>query len=324
MTGQDPGTTGQDAGMTGQDAGIRWLVTGAGGMLGRDLVAVLTARPGRRVTAADRARLDLTDPAAVRAAVAGHHLVVNAAGWTDVDAAETREAAATAVNGDGVANLARACAESGARLLHVSTDYVFAGDATHPYPEDAPTAPINAYGRSKLAGELAVTRLLPDAGYLVRTAWLYGRHGPNFVATMLRLAAEREHLDVVDDQLGQPTWSYALAEHLVDLGEAAQHGRAPAGVYHGTATGQTSWYGLAREVFARAGLDPDRIRRTTSDRFPRPARRPGYSVLGHAGWARAGLPPMADWRSLLAEALRPPAPPAVAESRGGGGSLVAG
>lgn len=283
----------------------RWLVTGAGGMLGRDLLAVLANRPGGQVTAATRADLDLTDPAAVRAAVAGHDIVVNAAGWTDVDAAETHEAEATAVNGDGVAHLARACAAHGARLLHVSTDYVFAGDATTPYPEDATPAPINAYGRSKLAGERAVRRLLPQTGYVVRTAWLYGAHGPNFVTTMLRLAAQRRYVEVVDDQHGQPTWSYALAERLVELGGRALHGAAAAGIYHGTAAGQTTWYGLAREVFRLAGLDPARVRPTTSDRFPRPARRPGFSVLGHAGWRRAGLPSLPDWRSQLAAALQP-------------------
>ncbi|MEO3746897.1 dTDP-4-dehydrorhamnose reductase [Plantactinospora sp. B5E13] len=286
----------------------RWLVTGAGGLLGRDVAAVLAGRDGAEVTAATRADLDVTDPVAVRSAVDGHDVVLNAAAWTDVDGAESREADATAVNGDGVAHLARACAETGARLIHVSTDYVFAGDATRPYPEDAPTAPVNAYGRSKLAGERAVFRLLPRTGYVVRTAWLYGAHGPNFVRTMLRLAAERPHLDVVDDQHGQPTWSYALAERLVELAEAAGRGDAPAGAYHGTATGQTTWYGLAREVFRWAGLDPERVRPTTSDRFPRPARRPGYSVLGHAGWARAGLPPLPHWRDQLAAALRPGGP----------------
>lgn len=281
----------------------RWLVTGAGGMLGHDLVAVLTAR-GDRFTAAARADLDVTDARAVDAAVAGHDVVINAAGWTDVDGAETDEAAATAVNGTGVAHLARSCARVGARLLHVSTDYVFAGDAVRPYPEDSPTAPVNAYGRSKLAGEQAVARLLPQHGYLVRTAWLYGTRGRNFVNTMLRLADQREHLEVVDDQLGQPTWSYPLARRLVELGAAARAGRAPAGAYHATCSGQTTWYGLAREIFARTGLDPDRVRPTTSDRFPRPARRPTYSVLGHARWAAAGLPPMPHWRVALSQALR--------------------
>ncbi|GAA1750854.1 dTDP-4-dehydrorhamnose reductase [Luedemannella helvata] len=280
----------------------RWLVTGAGGMLGQDLLAVLKDTASS-VTALARTDLDITDPAAVRAAVTDHDVVVNAAAWTDVDGAETAEAAATAVNGVGVGHLADACASAGARLLHVSTDYVFAGDGTSPYAEDAPTAPVNAYGRSKLVGERAVLTLAPDVGYVVRTAWLYGAGGRNFVTTMLRLAAERDTLDVVDDQRGQPTWSRALAQQLVALGGAALAGSAPAGVYHGTASGETTWYGLAREVFARRGLDPDRIRPTTSAAYVRPAPRPAYSVLGHARWAAAGLPPLPDWRTSLATFL---------------------
>jgi dTDP-4-dehydrorhamnose reductase len=276
----------------------RWLVTGAAGMLGRDLVEVLTIE-GAQVTAAARADLDITDKAAVKAAVDGHDVVVNAAAWTDVDGAERDEAAATAVNGSGAGNVAAACAAAGSVLLQVSTDYVFAGDADTPYREDAPTAPINAYGRSKLAGERAVLARLPATGYVVRSAWLYGAHGPNFVATMLRLAGEREYLDVVDDQHGQPTWSRALAAQLLRLGEAARAGAAPPGIYHGTASGVTTWYGLATAVFAEAGLDPDRIRRTTSDRFVRPARRPAYSVLGHDRWKAAGLVPLPDWRDML-------------------------
>lgn len=281
----------------------RWLVTGAGGMLGRDLTDVLGAAPGAAVTALTRAELDITDPAAVDAAVAGHDVVVNAAGWTDVDGAESDEAAATRVNGGGARLLARSCAGGGAVLLQVSTDYVFAGDAGRPYAEDSPTAPLNAYGRSKLAGEQAVLELLPERGYVVRTAWMYGAHGRNFVSTMLALARQRDTLDVVDDQLGQPTWARSLALQLAALGGAALAGRAPAGVYHGTAGGEVTWYGLARAAFALSGLDPDRVQPTTSDRFVRPARRPSYSVLGHDRWSRAGLDPMQDWRTALAEAL---------------------
>ncbi|MCZ7422829.1 MULTISPECIES: dTDP-4-dehydrorhamnose reductase [unclassified Micromonospora] len=288
---------------------MRFLVTGAGGMLGRDLVDVVEARPEHQVTPATRADLDITDPAAVHAAVAGHDVVVNTAAWTDVDGAETHESSATAVNGDAVAHLATACAAHGTRLLHLSTDYVFDGTATTPYPEDAPTAPLNAYGRGKLIGEQAVTRLLPDTGYVVRTAWLYGAHGRNFVTTMLDLADRRGTLDVVDDQRGQPTWSHALARHLVALAEAAHAGRAAPGIYHGTCSGETTWYGLARAVFARHGLDPDRIRPTTSARFVRPAPRPTYSVLGHGRWAEAGLPPLPDWHATLADAFAPAAPP---------------
>ncbi|NLU78329.1 dTDP-4-dehydrorhamnose reductase [Micromonospora sp. HNM0581] len=288
---------------------MRFLVTGAGGMLGRDLVDVLAARPEHQVTAATRAKLDITDRAAVYSAVAGHDVVLNTAAWTDVDGAEAHESAATTVNGHAVVHLADACAAHGARLLQLSTDYVFDGTATTPYREDGPTAPLNAYGRGKLLGEQAVTRLLPDTGYVVRTAWLYGAHGRNFVSTMLDLAGRRDTLDVVDDQHGQPTWSYALARHLVALAEAARAGRAAPGIYHGTCAGETTWYGLARAVFTRHGLDPDRIRPTTSARFVRPAPRPTYSVLGHGRWVEAGLPPLADWHATLVDAFTPTDPP---------------
>lgn len=285
----------------------RWLVTGAGGMLGRDMVAVLTSTPAAHLSALTRADLDITRPDAVRAAVEGHDIVVNLAAWTDVDGAEADEVSATAVNGHAVAHLAGACAATGAVLLHVSTDYVFSGDAATPYGEEAPTAPVNAYGRSKLVGEIAVREDLPHTGYVVRTAWLYGEHGRNFVATMLHLAEVREHVDVVDDQVGQPTWSYALAVRLRELGTAALAGTAPAGVYHGTASGQTTWFGLARAIFGASGLDPSRVRPTTSDRFPRPAPRPRYSVLGHDRWRVAGLAPMTEWEVALADALQRPA-----------------
>ena len=279
---------------------MRWLVTGAGGMLGRDLCAVLAEAGEADVVPATRAALDITDPAAVRAAVAGVDVVVNAAGWTDVDGAEAAEEAATAVNGHAVGELARACAAAGARLFHISTDYVFDGAATVPYPEDGAPAPVNAYGRGKLAGERGA---LAAGGYVVRTAWLYGAHGRNFVSTMLRLGGERETVEVVADQEGPPTWSYALAAQVVALAGAAAAGRAAPRIYHGTAGGQTSWYGLARAVFAEAGLDPARVRPTTSDRFPRPARRPTYSVLGHEGWSATGVPPLPGWRAMLTSAM---------------------
>jgi len=281
---------------------LSWLITGAGGMLGRDLAAAL-AGSGDPVTPAGRADLDVTDPDAVAKAVAGHDIVLNTAAWTNVDGAESDEDGATAVNGTGAANLAAVCADSGAVLIQVSTDYVFHGRDGAPYREDAPTDPVNAYGRSKLVGERAA---LAAGQYVVRTAWLYGEHGPNFVATILRLAAQRDTLTVVNDQRGQPTWSAALAGRLVELGRAARAGQAPAGVYHGTANGETTWYGLAREAFRLAGLDPDRITPTTTDKFPRPAPRPAYSVLGHDRWADTGLPVLPDWPAQLAEAMSRP------------------
>lgn len=273
----------------------RWLVTGAGGMLGRDLVEVL----GARVTAPDRSGLDITDTDRVSEAVQGHDVVINTAAWTDVDGSETHEDEALAVNGDAVVGLAAACERAGAVLIQLSTDYVFDGNATEPYPEDAPTDPINAYGRTKLAGEQAV---LPK-GYVVRTSWLYGRHGRNFVRTMLALAVTREYLTVVDDQIGQPTWTRALASQLVSLGEAALRGSAPPGIYHGTAAGQTNWYELTRAAFGLAGLDPARIRPVPGDQFPRPARRPAYSVLGHERWQLAGVAVQPHWEVQLKDAF---------------------
>ncbi|MFJ6387288.1 dTDP-4-dehydrorhamnose reductase [Streptomyces sp. NPDC091972] len=281
-----------------------WLVTGAGGMLGQDVLARLD-RSGERYVALDRKALDLTDADAVRAAVEEHRpaVVVNCAAWTAVDDAETREDEALAINGDGPRHLAEACARTGAVLLHVSTDYVFAGDAAEPYAEDAPTAPRSAYGRTKLAGEQAVLKGLPERGYVVRTAWLYGTGGPNFVKTMIKLEGVKDTLDVVDDQRGQPTWSADLAGLLVELGLGALAGTAPAGVYHGTSSGETTWHGFTQEIFRLLGADPDRVRPTTSDAFVRPAPRPAYSVLGHGRFAEAGIEPLRDWRTALTEAF---------------------
>ena len=278
----------------------RWLVVGCDGMLGQDLVAALGESPSaHEVTAVDRDVLDIIDPDACLAFVDGHDFVVNVAAWTAVDDAETHEAQAFAVNAVGAANLARTCSVAGARMLQVSTDYVFAGDATTPYAEDAPLAPRSAYGRTKAAGEWAVRTHLPSASWVVRTAWLYGAHGPNFVKTMARLASERDTVSVVDDQVGQPTWTVDLADAIVRLVEA----EAPFGTYHGTSSGETTWFGLTQEIFRLLGHDPARVLPTTSDAFVRPAPRPAYSVLGHDAWQRAALPGLPDWRQALAEAL---------------------
>ncbi|MFF2370038.1 dTDP-4-dehydrorhamnose reductase [Agromyces sp. NPDC058110] len=271
---------------------MRYLVTGAAGMLGRDVQAALA---GRDVTALTRADLDITDEAAVRAAAAGHDVIINCAAYTKVDDAEAHEDDAYAINATGTRNLAVAAAELGAKLITVSTDYVFDGTAAEPYAEDLERDPINAYGRTKAAGEELALAAHPDGTYVVRTAWLYGAHGPNFATTMLKLAASKDTWSVVDDQVGQPTWTLDLARRLVALADAD----APAGVYHGTNSGRTSWFGFARAVLEEAGLDPERIRPTTSAEFVRPAPRPAFSVLGHDAWKAAGLEPMRDWREAL-------------------------
>jgi len=266
------------------------MITGAGGQLGSRL-----REHAPWATAFDRATLDVTDAGAVREAVSRHDVIINTAAWTDVDGAETAEHAATAIN--GASAIASVCASEGRRLIHVSTDYVFDGVASHPYEENSKTNPINAYGRSKLAGERAV---LAAGGTVVRTAWLYDTSGRNFLTTMLKLATERDMLTVVDDQHGQPTWALVLARQLLAL--ASDEG-APSGVYHGTCGGQTTWYGFAREIFRLSGLDPDRVQPTTSDTFARPARRPAYSVLAHGNWTAAGLAPLPPWDITLAAAL---------------------
>lgn len=275
---------------------MRYLITGANGMLGRDLQATFE---GREVTALGRTDLDVTDAAAVGAAIRGHDVVVNCAAYTKVDDAETHEDAAYAVNAIGPANLAAACAGTGARLVTISTDYVFDGNATTPYAEDQPRDPINAYGRTKAAGEELALDRHPGGTFVVRTAWLYGAHGPNFAQTMLNLAASKETWSVVDDQLGQPTWTADLAAQIVAMLDAD----APAGIYHGTNSGRASWYDFARAVLAENGIDPDRITPTDSSAFTRPAPRPSFSVLGHEGWLPAGLAPMRDWREALSAAV---------------------
>jgi dTDP-4-dehydrorhamnose reductase len=275
---------------------MSYLIVGAGGMLGRDLQAALA---GREVTALTRAELDVTDAAAVDAAVAGHDVVVNASAYTKVDDAESDEAAAYAVNATGAGNLAVSAARAGAWLVQVSTDYVFDGSATTPYAESTPVHPVSAYGRTKAEGERLVLEANGDHSYIVRTAWLYGEHGPNFAKTMLTLAAKLDTVSVVTDQVGQPTWTLDLAHRIVALLDSG----APAGIYHGTASGQGSWMDFAAAVFAGAGLDPARVLPTDSSQFVRPAPRPAYSVLGHDGWAAAGLEPMRDWRAALDEAF---------------------
>jgi dTDP-4-dehydrorhamnose reductase len=278
----------------------RWLVTGAGGMLGQDLVTVLD-KGGDVVAALRRGDLDITDAAAVGRAVDRWQpaVVVNCAGWTAVDDAEAREDDALRLNGLAVGALAAACAAHGSALVQLSTDYVFDGHASQPYPEDGAPAPRTAYGRTKLAGERAVLDEPGLAGYVVRTAWLYGAHGPNFVATMLRKARAAADVQVVDDQRGQPTWTADVAAQIVALIESA----APPGVYHATSSGETTWFGLAQEVFRLAGADPALVSPTRTAALARPAPRPAYSVLGHAAWDRAGLAPIGNWQLALRRAF---------------------
>ena len=290
------------------------LVTGMGGQLSTDVVDVtrpLSDVPFCRGLTIDD--LDITDAFAVTDTVAewarvvrsdspDHRLVVlNAAAYTAVDAAEDDEETAYAVNASAPALLATACGKVGAQLVHVSTDYVFPGDRVGgpPYDVDDPTGPRSAYGRTKLAGELAVREILPAASWVVRTAWVYGATGGNIVKTMARLESERETVSVVDDQTGSPTWSRDLARALYALARED----APAGTYHCTNRGQTTWHGFTRAVFEELGADPDRVLPISTAEFPRPAPRPAYSALSPRAWDDAGLPQLPGWRDALAEAF---------------------
>ena len=278
----------------------RWLITGAGGMLGRDLVAALE-RAGHDVTGLAHRDLDVTDEAAVHAALRQHQpeIVVNCAAWTRVDDAEKHEEEALAVNGHGAAHVAAACADSGARLVQISSDYVFSGDTQRAYTETDDARPRTAYGRAKLAGEQAVLRRLPGTGYVVRTAWLYGAYGPNFVRTIIRLERERPTIDVVDDQLGQPTWTVDLARGIIALDRS----RAAPGIYHASSAGSVTWFGLAREIFTLLGADPARVKPITTAEYPSPASRPACSVLGHDAWSTAQIAPLPDWQTALRRAF---------------------
>jgi len=269
---------------------MRLLVTGAAGMLGRDAVAAAESA-GHDVVALARRDLDITDADGVRAAIdsARPDAVINCAAWTDVDGAETDEEAATRINGAGAGNLAAAAPF----LVHVSSDYVFDGFATEPYTEGDPTGPRSAYGRSKLAGEHDVAAAGDHA--IVRTAWVFGPHGKNFVSTMLKLAEDRDEVSVVADQIGCPTFTGHLAPALVEIAE-----RRLSGVTHVAGGGQCSWHELAQAAFEEAGTGTVAHPVTTAE-FPRPAPRPAWSVLRST---RPDAPVLPHWREGLTSYLK--------------------
>jgi dTDP-4-dehydrorhamnose reductase len=277
---------------------MRLLLTGAAGMLAHDVHRV-AERAGHELLLVDLPQLDITDGEAVNAFFERERPEgsINCAAWTDVDGAETKQEQAHAVNADGAGNLARAAAEIGTPLLHLSTDYVFDGvaplDATghpRPYVESDPTGPRSVYGSTKLDGERQVMAASRQH-CVVRTAWLYGIDGPNFVATMLRLASERDAVQVVDDQIGSPTWSGHLAPAILGLLE-----REVRGLVHLTGTGAVSWNGFAKEIFRQAEVDC-RVEQASSEQMARPAPRPAYSVLESE---RDDVLPMPPWQDGLA------------------------
>jgi dTDP-4-dehydrorhamnose reductase len=271
---------------------MRLLVTGANGMLGHRVAGVARER-GHDVRGTDLPELDVTDAAAVARFVeeAAPDVVVNCAAYTDVDACEQDPELAMRVNGEAAGNVARC----GARVVHLSTDYVFPGDARRPYVESDEPSPRTAYGRSKLAGEDAV-REASDDHAIVRTAWLFGEGGKNFVDTILRLGAERDELSVVFDQVGSPTWTGHLAPALVDLAERPD----ASGVFHAAGDGACSWFELAIEAMRLRDLDC-RVVAVTTEQFPRPAPRPAFSVLASEREDGVRLP---DWHEGVAQHVK--------------------
>ena len=277
------------------------LITGAGGQVGRFLAAE-APRHGYQVCALGHPDFDITDPESARRQVQGGDVVVNCAAFTNVDAAEAEPETAHAVNAVGPGNLARACAAAGARLIHISTDYVFSGDQRRPYEISDPTGPLSVYGRTKLDGELAVHAELPDA-HVVRTSWVYtGGTGTDFVAVMRQLAATDRTIDVVSDQTGSPTYAKDLVDALLQIAA----GGIDAPILHAANAGQASRFDQARAVFALVGADPERVRPVGTDAVPRPAHRPVYSALAMEQSVHAGLRPLRPWREALAAALAVP------------------
>ncbi|OBA83151.1 dTDP-4-dehydrorhamnose reductase [Mycobacterium sp. 1164966.3] len=280
----------------------RLVITGAGGQLGSRLAA-RAADQSRDVVALTSSQWDVTDAGAAQRFVQRGDVVVNCAAYTNVDAAESDEAGAFAVNAEAPEHIARACARAGARLIHISTDFVFgalpSGVDPHPYEPSDDTAPQGVYACSKLAGEKAVLAALPDA-IVVRTAWLYtGGTGKDFVAVMRRLAAGDGPVDVVDDQIGSPTYVADLADALLEVAD----GRARGPILHAANQGAVSRFEQTRAVFEECGADPQRVRPVSTAQFPRPAPRPYYSALGSRQSAEAGLTPLRPWRSALIAAL---------------------
>ena len=283
------------------------MITGAGGQVGSFLTAE-AARRRRDVLALTSSQWDITDPQLAGQVVQAGDVVINCAAFTNVDAAESNQARAYAINATGPEYIAQACARAGARLVHISTDYVFDGDfgdgAPRPYEPDDETGPLNLYGQTKLAGEQAVLAALPDA-VVVRTAWVYtGGNGKDFVAAMRRLAAGDGTVEMVDDQTGTPTYVADLVSALLEVADGRVH--APEGIVHAANAGEATRCAQARAVFEGVGADPERVLPVTSAHNPRPAARPKYSALSGQQSERAGLSPLRPWREALTAALSAP------------------
>ncbi len=280
---------------------MSWLITGGSGQLGNSVSQELD-KHGIDFLAWNSRDLDITQSSTVSETIEklAPTVIINCAAWTDVDGAESHEIAASRVNSDGPENLSVAAKLSNSKLIHVSTDYVFSGESQSPWKITDEINPQSAYGRTKAQGDRRVLATYPESSFVVRTAWLYSSWGKNFAKTMTKLARKGDgEVRVVNDQVGQPTSASDLAKQLVELGLST----APAGIYHGTNSGQATWFEFAQEIFKLAGADVGRVIPVSSSEYPRPAKRPSYSVLSHDAWARTSIKPMRDWRIALADAM---------------------
>jgi dTDP-4-dehydrorhamnose reductase len=280
---------------------MTWLITGGSGQLGIAVSQELGER-GLLFSAWSSGDLNIIQGPIVRGFVSdlSPKVIVNCAAWTDVDGAETNELEASRVNGDGAENLALAAKNCGAKLIHVSTDYVFSGEGKSPWQISDAVNPQSAYGRTKADGESRALAAYPEKTSIVRTAWLYSPWGNNFAKTMTRLAINGDgEVRVVSDQTGQPTSTTDLAKQLVELGLS----NSPAGIYHGTNAGEGTWFEFAQEIFKLTGENTNRVVPVSSSEYPRQAKRPSYSVLSHDAWEKTNVQRMRDWRIALEEAI---------------------
>jgi dTDP-4-dehydrorhamnose reductase len=277
---------------------MKWAITGGSGQLSRSLVDLLD-KEGVPYIAWSHKDLDVADDSSISVIKEiSPDLLINCAAWTNVDAAEEFPEKATRVNQVGPRNMARAAKELKIPLIHISTDYVFSGQSRQPWSTDSKTEPISTYGLSKLLGEKEISKNLDADFYILRTAWLYGPYGRNFSKTILKKAlTSKDSINVVNDQIGQPTTTKSLAEQIFKV---AKQG-IPSGTYHATNTGQASWWDFAREIFELAGEDVERVRPSTSEDFPSNVKRPKYSVLDQSAWSKVGMETMPEWRRALKE-----------------------
>ncbi len=280
---------------------MNWLITGGSGQLGNALSRELDFK-GFSCQTYNSIELDISKKSSVleKISAISPSIIVNCGAWTDVDGAESNENRAIEVNAVGVGNISAAAKFCGAKLIHISTDYVFSGEGLVPWAESDLPNPKSAYGRSKASGEKLLLAEYPENSSIIRTAWLYSPWRKNFAKTMTRLALyEQDQVLVVNDQIGQPTYAVDLANQIIALAQS----NSPAGIYHGTNSGKATWFDFALEIFDFVGADKSRVVPTSSNDYVRPAKRPTNSVLSHTAWHNTKIPPLRNWQYALKEAM---------------------